>query len=224
MKKVFAILAAFSLCFGAFAQESKILEDWDDQIESREDDFLSSFAYTNFTYNNFLAAPEGVNQHGWGINFSILHIGFNPWKYGRFTLGLFDMSFDFGYLKPGYHYINLDKNISFNNVLVPDGNKSGIVNFAYTFPVGYIQKFGESKWSAAILVSPGVGWDRYHNQWVSNNVRHEENLRLDRGGNYFRLDVKAMIWYDYVGFVARYSFPKGFQGPGIVSAGISLRI
>ena len=58
MKKVFAFLAAIGLCFGAFAQESKILDDWSDEIESREDDFLSSFSYTNFTYNNFLGAGK----------------------------------------------------------------------------------------------------------------------------------------------------------------------
>ena len=91
MKKVFAFLAAIGLCFGAFAQESKILDDWSDEIESREDDFLSSFSYTNFTYNNFLGAGEGVNHNGWGLNFSALHIGFNPWKNGRFTLGLLEM-------------------------------------------------------------------------------------------------------------------------------------
>lgn len=222
MKKVFALMAAFSICFGAFAQESSILDDWSDQIESREDDFLSSFAYTNFTYNNFLGAPEGVNRNGWGINFSVLHIGFNPWKNGRFTLGLMDMSFDFGYLLPGYNYASLDKSIALAPTVLD--SKSNIVNFAYTFPVGYIHKFGKSDWSAAILVSPGIGWDRYRNQWVSNNVRYEEDLRIDRGGNYFRLDVKAMIWYNYVGVVARYCFPKGFQGPGVVSAGISFRI
>ena len=104
MKKVFAFLAAIGLCFGAFAQESKILDDWSDEIESREDDFLSSFSYTNFTYNNFLGAGEGVNHNGWGLNFSALHIGFNPWKNGRFTLGLLEMSFDFGFLKPGYSF------------------------------------------------------------------------------------------------------------------------
>ena len=222
MKKVFAFLAAIGLCFGAFAQESKILDDWEDQIESREDDFLSSFSYTNFTYNNFLGAGEGVNHNGWGLNFSALHIGFNPWKNGRFTLGLLEMSFDFGFLKPGYSFAVINNAIEVRPSVVE--SKNNYTNIAYTFPLGYIQKFGDSKWSAAILASPGFGWDTYKNDWVSDNIRHTENLRINRGGGYFHLDVKAMIWYDYVGFVARYAFPKGFQGPGIVSAGISLRI
>lgn len=222
MKKVFAILAAIGLCFGAFAQESKILEDWEDQIESREDDFLSSFSYTNFTYNHNLAAPAGYNASGWGLNFSTLHIGFNPWKNGRFTLGLMEMSFDFGFLKPGFNFVA--NNDAIEAAATPLEIKSNYANIAYTFPLGYIQKFGDSKWSAAILASPGFGWDTYKNDWVSNNIRHTDKLRINRGGGYFHLDVKAMVWYDYVGFVARYCFPKGFQGPGIVSAGISLRI
>ena len=103
-------------------------------------------------------------------------------------------------------------------------SKNNYTNIAYTFPVGYIQKFGDSKWSAALIASPGFGWDTYKNEWVSDNIRHTENLRINRSGGYFHLDVKAMIWYDSVGFVARYAFPKGFQGPGIVCAGISFRI
>ena len=132
------------------------------------------------------------------------------------------MYFDFGFLKPGYSFAVINNAIEVMPSVVE--SKNNYTNLAYTFPVGYIQKFGDSKWSAAFLVSPGFGWDTYKNEWVSDNIRHTENLRINRSGGYFHLDVKAMIWYDYVGFVARYAFPKGFQGPGIVSAGISFRI
>ena len=224
MKRILTLFAAGIIGLCAYAQESRILDDWNRQMEARLDNFFSPFAYTNFTYNNFLGAAEGVNRSGWGIELSGLHFGIRPWSGGRFTLGLFDMAFDFGYLKMGYNYVPLNKDVAVNSTLVPDGSRSTITNFAYMFPIGYIQKIGDTNWSAAILVSPGFGWDRYRNKYTLDNVRHEDDLRIDRGGSYFRMDVKAMIWYDIVGIVARYSFPKDFKGPGVVSAGISFRI
>ena len=225
MKKVFAFLAAMvGICIGAFAQESRILDDWNEQIEARENDIISSFSYANFTYNNYLGAPAGLNRSGWGIEISALHIGFNPWTNGRFTLGLFDMAFDFGYLTYGNNFAVVNKQVEINSLLVPDSNKSNLTNFSYMFPIGYIQRFGDTQWSAAFMASPGVCWDRYRNKYVLDNVRHEDDLRTDRGGNYFRLDLKAMIWYDNIGIVGRYTFARGFQGPGFVSVGISFRI
>ena len=227
MKKVFAILAAGLLCFGAFAQESSILEDWEDKIEGSQDEFVSSFAFLNFTYNNFLAAStmDGVDMHGWGLEISALHIGFNPWKNGRFTLGLFDMAFDNGYLLPNWTYVidAVNKDITVAKI-APEGNKSRVLNFAFMFPIGYIQKFGDSRWSAGIFASPGFGFNSYNNEWVESNVRRSEDLNIDRGGGYFRLDLKAMIWYQNFGIVGRYTFPKNFQGPGVVAVGLSMRL
>lgn len=229
MRKLLAVLAAGLICFGALAQESSILDDWEAKIEGAEDDFFSTFSFLDFTYNNFLgaSAKEGVNQHGWGFEISALHIGFNPWHNGRFTLGLFDMAFDFGFLTKGYTYAAdlVDKQIIITPVGAGvDSNKSSIRNFAYMFPVGYIQKFGYSKWSAAIMASPGFGWSRYRNEWVDSNIKQSTDMGIDKGDKYFRLDVKAMIWYENVGIVARYTFPRDFKGLGVVSAGISLRI
>lgn len=224
MKKVFATLAALGLCFVAFAQNSSILDDWDHAMEERDcDDVFSSFSYTNVTYNNIIGTTEGEVRSGWGIELSALHLGFKPWKNGRFTLGLFDMAFDFSYLAKGYYYA-AGNNAMLVNKNAPDGTRSSMTRFAYMFPLGYIHSFGDSTCSVAFLVSPGVGWDRYRNLYNQNYIHHEEDLSMNRGA-YFRMDLKAMVWFRNVGFVARYTFPKNFQaGPSIVSAGISLRI
>ena len=225
MKRFLTLFAAgiFGLC--AYAQESRILDDWNRQINVPRGHFFYPFAYINFTYNYFPGAAEGVAPSGWGIELSGAHFGIRPWSSGIFTLGLFDTAFDFGYLKMGYNYGPLNKDVAVNSIPpVPDGSKSTVTNFAYMFPIGYIHNFADSKWSAAILVSPGVGWNRYRNRYTLDNVHHEEILRIDRGGSYFRMDVKAIIWYNNAGVVARYTFPRDFKGPGVVSAGVSFRI
>ena len=227
MKKLFASILISAVCFGAFAQESNILESWSDKVESSDNDIISYFSFLNFTYNNFLGASTigGVNMHGWGFEMSALHIGFNPWNNGRFTLGLFDMCFDFGYLLPGWDFIiNPDGAIVTNSIGVLENSKSQINVFAYTFPIGYIHHFGFSKWSAGIFAAPGLGWESYRNEYVQNNIKHTEKLNINRNATYFRLNVEGMIWYDNVGLVVRYAFPKNFQGVGVISAGISLRV
>ena len=225
MKKFFAILAAGLICFGAFAQESSILEDWEEQMESQMDDIISQFSFLNFTYNHNLAAPDGYNPSGWGFEFSTLHFGFSPWKNGRFSLGLLDLALDFSYLRPQYQFVVIDGQIEARGGgLVPEGNQSKATFGGVLFPLGYIQRFGQSGWSAAVFASPGVGFASYNNTYVQSNIRHKDDLRINRQGSYFRLDLKTMIWYDNFGIVARYSFPRGFQGAGVVSAGISFRI
>lgn len=224
MKKLFTVILIATVCCGAFAQESELLDKWSDKIEQTEDDVVSAFSYFNATYNYNLAAAQDYIAHGWGLEVSSVHIGFNPWKNGRFTFGLFGMSFNWGYLQ-NMHAFGADM----EGKIVPlqtfdSNNKSSCFSISYMFPLGYIQSFGASKWSAALLVSPGICWTTYKNDTLEGNIRKIENLKYERGRNSFYLDVKAMIWYDNVGVVAKYTFPKGMQGAGIVSAGISLRI
>ncbi len=223
MKKLFFTILLCAVCFGAFAQESAILDSWEDKIESKEDKIISTFSYLDFTYNHNLAAPTGYNASGWGFELSFFHLGFKPWEYGRFTLGLFDMAFDFGYLLPDNSFIQVSNKIE----TVPNldkSNKSTYTNIAYTFPVGLIQNFGKSKWAAAFLVCPGMGWQTFRNETVIDNIRTTESFRVNRDRIYFRLDLKAMIWYDNFGFVVRYAFPRSFQGAGVISAGLSFKL
>ena len=224
MKRLFAFVLAGLLCFGAAAQESNILQDWEEKIEGTDDGVVTPFSYINVLYCNNLAAPEGYSRHGWGLEFSTLHLGFNPWKNGRFSVGLLDVALDFGYLVGNYQFIStLDGKIVTSSI-APAGNKSQFTNVAFLFPVSYIQNFGDSKWSAALQVSPGVGISSFTNENVVNNIRTKEKLNYSRGGGYFRLNLCAMIWYDNFGFVVRYGFPRGFQGAGVISAGLSFRL
>ena len=223
MKKLITAIAACLVYLGSFAQESSILDSWEDKLESKEGDVLSTFSFLNFSYNHNLAAPAGYNASGWGFEFSFFHIGFNPWTNGRFTLGLFDMGFNFGYLLPENFFIQNSDKIEAVPCL-DKTNRSRYTDFSYSFPVGIIQKFGKSKWAASVLACPGIGWSTYRNESFSDNVRRTEEFRIHRANTYFRLDVKAMIWYDNFGFVVRYTFPRGFQGAGVVSGGISLKI
>lgn len=228
MKKVFAFLAAFCVCFGAFAQESRILDDWSDNIELGDNEFVTPFSYISFFYNHNLGALEGQSRHGLGFEVATAFLGFDIWKGARLSLGLLDFCADFSETIQGYAYASTDGNTitPINTSLLPvelKNAESKCSSFAFLFPVTYTQKLGSSHWDLALLAAPGVGFDSFNNKYTLDNIEHNNKLNLKKNA-YFRLNLSAYVRYHGLGFGVRYSFPKDFQGPGIISAGITLGI
>lgn len=223
MRKVIVALFIGLSCLAAQAQESDILDNWSAKMNDLDDEVLSSFTFLNFTYNHNLAIKEGMTPSGFGAEFSFLHLGFSPWSGARFSLGLADFTWDIGFLKQDYEF-NLNDTAFPAIKSIRNNNHSSWTQVGVQFPLGYTQRIGFSKWSAAVFVAPGLGWVRYENKYQEGDYAHRSVCWKNKAYAYFHMDVKAMIWYSNVGVVVRYSFPKAFAGPGIVAAGISLRI
>ena len=228
MKKVLAILAAGFFCLGAFAQESNILNDWSDDISLSDKEYVTQFTYLTAFYNYNLGPLEGQSPHGFGFEVATAFLGFDIWKDARLSLGLIDFCFDLSSTLPGYAYASTDGKtvVPVNTQGLPIEMKeaeSTSSNLAFHFPVAYTQKLGSSKWNLALLAAPGVGWDTYNNKYTLEYIEHDNNLTAKKNA-YFRLNLSAYVRYSGFGLGVRYSFPKGFEGPGILSAGITIGI
>jgi len=221
MRRIISVILAAALCLSAAAQESHLLQEWEEQTSLSDESFLSCFGHLSFFYNHNLGAPEGMMQPGFGFEASILHVGFSPWKNARFSLGLVDFCIDNLYLQNGWGF---DQNNAITSTPGKDNMSARRANLAMMFPLGYIQAFKGSKWSVGLFAAPGVGWSRYVNQYVQDNIKHKEESWMARGGAYFRLNLEAAVWYNHTGMMVRYIFPPQFQGAGILSAGLSFRI
>ena len=226
MKKLFTVIFMAAVCCGAFAQESsELLDKWSNKIEKKDADGISSFGMVNFFYNFDLANVEGQSKHGWGFEVATGFLGFEPWKGGHLALGLIDFSLDFSYARPGYIY---SENLEGTEILpgfvteeiLKDANCRWN-HFAFSFPLAYVQDLGTSKWQVALMASPGIGWNTYNNKYERHGVIYNDNRNIKKNA-YFHLNVAAYVWYDHVGIGVRYVFPQRFQGPGYISAGISL--
>ena len=214
-----------AVCCGAFAQESDLLNNWSEKLEKSDKDGISTFGMANFFYNFDLANVEGQSKHGWGFELSTCFIGFEPWKGGQLALGLLDFSLDFSYAHPGYIYSENLEGTEIHPAFITDEILKDANcrwnHFAFSFPLAYIQDLGTSKWQVALMASPGIGWNTYCNKYERHGVIYKDNRNLKRNA-YFHMNVGAYVWYDHVGIGVRYMFPQGFQGPGYISAGISL--
>lgn len=221
MKKLFSVMMLLALCFGAKAQEEEVNEFLNKQ---------SFFGHTSFFYNYNMGAPEGMSPHGWGIELSTLYIGFKPWENGYLTLGLLDVSVDMNYLKKGWMFTENLTGTAITPTTIAEALKPAYSNLkagqdivTFQFPLGYVHTFGDSKWKAAVFAAPGIGMNEYHNEYAYGYVRHNEELSLEKS-SYFRLNLEAFVWYNSIGIAARYGFPVGFHGPGILSFGLSFGI
>ena len=234
MKKLFAIILLCAACFGAYAQDSSILEEWGDKkLELEDKDFITPLTYASFFYNYNFSAPEGLIPHGLGFEVATLFMGFTPWNGARLSLGLVDFALDFGYTQKGYIFSeNAEGNyIGPANLADFDPKDAAMLNepdckwlrFGYMFPLAYTQQLGQSKWKAALVVSPGIGWNVYKNKYLRNGVTYDDTRRIKKDV-YFRLEGSAYLWYNGIGFGVRYCFPQNFRGGGFLGAGISLGI
>lgn len=231
MKKLFSVILLAAVCLSAAAQESKLLNDWQDKIEINDNSVVSSFSHFTFFYNHNLNAQnvEGLTASGLGFEISTLYLGFRPWNGGRLALGLVDFCLDKSYLDKGY----LNAYSKIKNAVLPTpipanfgfSNINGTVtSFAFLFPLAFVQEFGKGQ--IALMAAPGVGWNSYFNEYLEDDVvKHRTRLTFDKGGAYFRLNLSAFFWYSHIGVGVRYSFQPNMQaGPGVVSVGLSIGI
>lgn len=214
MKKFIAILFMAGLCLSAAAQKLDSI-DTGSPID----------AQISFTYGYNINPAAGMNHSGWGFEVSSIYLGRNPWKNGYLTVGLLDFSVDYSYLQHGWGFI---PTVDRTDIVTGQGIEAGentltncsSANFAFTFPLGYIHQFGD-KVKAGAFVAPGVGWTTYNNKFTTEKLEWNENYSV-RKDAYFRLNLQAYVWFDDMGVVVRYAFPKAFKGAGIASVGVSL--
>lgn len=231
MKHIFSVLMAALVCLGAAAQTTDKDKEWSDLYGNNketssvlsDDDVDLGFGYATVYYNCNLGAPEGMSMHGVGLELSGLYVGFSPWKDGKLALGLLDFNIDFHFLQKGYQF-----SVDANSQIVPTpvtGIKNDLDassrNYAFLFPVGYIHELG--KVSCAFFAAPGVGWSDFSNDYKDADICHTDSMWV-RKSACFRLNLQAFFWYDHYGIGIRYAFPKGFDGPGMLSAGISFAL
>lgn len=226
MKKLFAIIALACACLSVAAQEDEFRSGVE-KLEAKGNELGNLLGHTTVYYNYDLASPTGVSPHGWGLEISGLYLGFKPWNNGCFSVGLLDMTVDFGYAKKGHGFF---PNLTNDAVQAYDIEGMGYTDLvstenriAFLFPLGYIQSFGSSDWKAAIFAAPGVGWSTYNNEYAIGAIKHEDEFSVKKD-NHFRLNLQAFVWYKSLGVGARYCFPVGLKGPGVVSLGLSMSL
>lgn len=191
MKKLFAYLILTSVCCAAFAQD-----------ENDSDSRWSVGTVDSFLlYNYNIGIPEGMQGNGYGMDFNLLDVRYNAWRGGNISLGVLDLSLNYCYP---------DKGLSFN----PDGTilrvasdnvkKSYLNDISFTFPIGISQEFGSSKLGFSLYVAPGFGWASYYNDIVTDGIRTKVTYSRVKEKIEFRLQAKAVFWYDDLGVMLRY--------------------
>ena len=235
MKKLFTVMLLAAVCLGAAAQESKLLDNWEDKIDLNDSEVLAPVTYMSFFYNFDFGAlnQEGLSQHGWGLEVATLFLGFKTWRGAYLSLGLLDFCMDMSYLNKGY--LNSFNQNANNPAIIPFNVKDpalaaetatwtdingSCTKLAFLFPLTFSQEFGDAK--IALMAAPGIGFNTYKNEFLEDTVRHKSTLQFDKKNAYFRLNLSAYFWYSHFGLGVRYSFPPKFQGPGVLSVGISI--
>lgn len=180
------------------------------------------------TYNYVNNIPDGMSHSGMGVEFAIIEIGFPVSSSTTLSLGLLDLQWDTRYLKNDRLFLGASADyVGLVNPVEVEGSKAHLSDFTFTFPLGISQKFG-GNWGASLYVAPGVGSVSYENRYTSLNVKHNDSFRPTKERFGFRLDVRAIIWYEDLGLTLRYQ-PIGFTAVGMdksmqtFSVGLSFR-
>ena len=219
MKKIFAILLLAATCTGAMAQgvkDSLWDEDKDINVKIGNSKWEIS-PVLGATYNYTLNAPAGLSSSGWGLDLSLLEMQWKGWKSGSLTLGILDVNFDWQYLQKGF---------SFNGVggIIPALDGSGHrADFTFSFPVGINQQLGKN-FGFSLIAAPGIGFFTYRNEYISAGVHHKDLLYPTNDRVSFRLNLKAILWYDDFGVLVRYQpLASSDLKVNVLSFGIALR-
>lgn len=216
MKKLLltSLIALFSM--SAFASDSD--SNWDFSFRA------------GVTYNFVNNIPEGMSHSGVGVELAIIELGFPVSSSTTLSLGLLDLQWDSRYLEKDRVFQDERSTFGHPGMVDPyevDGAKAHLSDFTFTFPLGISQKFS-GKWGASLFVAPGVGRVSYKNSYTYYNIKHRDSFQPTKNRFGFRLDVRAIIWYEDLGFTLRYQ-PIGFTAVGMeksmqtFSAGLSFR-
>ena len=219
MKKIFAVLLLAAACTGAMAQDAKdSIWNEDKEINVKIGDSKWEISpVLGATYNYSFNAPYGLSNSGWGLDLSLLEMQWNGWKNGSLTLGILDVNFDWQYLQKGNKFDGLG---GINPALDGKGCRA---DFTFGFPVGINQQFGKN-FGISLIAVPGVGFFTYRNEYIAAGVHHKDLLYPTNDRVSFRLNLKAIIWYDDFGVMLRYQpLASSDLKTNIFSVGIALR-
>ena len=211
MKKLFALVAMAVMSISALAQSSY-------NYYKFEDSTWNIAGRMGITYNLVNNVPAGMSRSGLGLDFCIMEGQYLINRNSILSLGLLDLQIDFRYLQKGHIF---DSTPAGAIVGTPDyRSKARVRDLAFSFPLGYTQRFN-SRWAASLFVAPGVGLVRYFNDYVADDVHYQDNFFPISSRAGFRLDIRAVLWFEDMGLMLRYQ-PVGLntlRAPGESGSG-----
>ena len=212
MKKLFALAVMAVLSLSALAQTSYNYYKFQDvpwNLAGR----------IGISYNLVNNVPEGMSRSGLGLDFCILEGQYMITKNSIVSVGMLDIQLDFRYLQKGRIFGSYP--MGFIYKADEDSRaKAHVRDLAFSFPFGYTQRFN-SRLAASIYVAPGLGLINYHNDYIADDVHFKDNFYPVRARAGFRLDLKAVVWFEDTGLMLRYQ-PVGFNKQSTFSVGLTI--
>ena len=212
MKKLFALAVMAVLSLSALAQTSYNYYKFQDvpwNLAGR----------IGISYNLVGNVPEGMSRSGLGLDFCILEGQYMITKNSIVSVGMLDIQLDFRYLQKGRIFGSYP--MGFIYKADEDSRaKAHVRDLAFSFPFGYTQRFN-SRLAASIYVAPGLGLINYHNDYIADDVHFKDNFYPVRERTGFRLDLKAIVWFEDMGLMVRYQ-PIGHNKQSTFSVGLAV--
>jgi hypothetical protein len=172
--------------------------------------------YNAISFNSISNTPEHMSRAGLGLDLCLYQVEYQVARNTILSLGLVDLQFDFRYLKKGYTFAyQLPDGVAPASSLSPDypayishseqdaRAKAHMTDFAFMFPIGFTQRFS-TRWSGSLYVTPGVGLVSFRNDWIEDGIHHKDHFHPTSHRAGFRLDVKALVWFEDMGLYLRY--------------------
>lgn len=212
MKKLFALAVMAALSLSALAQSSYNYYKFKDvpwNIAGR----------IGISYNLVNNVPEGMSRSGLGLDFCILEGQYMITRNSIVSVGMLDIQLDFRYLQKGNIFGSLPMGAIYK-AAEDSRAKAHVRDLTFSFPIGFTQRFN-SRLAASIYVVPGLGLIRYHNDYIADNVHFNDNFYPVRERTGFRLDLKAIVWFEDMGLMLRYQ-PIGFNKQSTFSVGLAV--
>jgi hypothetical protein len=216
MKKLVALALLATIGLSAMAQTAYGTYKFEDSTWNIGGRFA-------ITYNYVTNVPDHMSHSGLGLDFCIMEGQYFLTPNSILSLGLLDLQIDFRYLQKGYrfspfYYPSYTSASGANSLADSIGgivqapqdsrSKGHLTDFTFSFPFGFTQKFS-SRLAASVYVAPGVGLIRYNSDFISGDVHYKDSYYPTRNRASFRLDLKAILWFEDLGLMVRYQ-PVGF--------------
>ena len=212
MKKLFALAVMAVLSLSALAQTSYNYYKFQDvpwNLAGR----------IGISYNLVGNVPEGMSRSGLGLDFCILEGQYMITKNSIVSVGMLDIQLDFRYLQKG-RIFGSDPMGAIYKAAEDSRAKAHVNDLVFSFPFGYTQRFN-SRLAASIYVAPGLGLINYHNDYIADDIHFKDNFYPVRARTGFRLDLKAIVWFEDMGLMVRYQ-PIGHNKQSTFSVGLAV--
>ena len=207
MKKLFALAAMAVISLSALAQTYS-------HYYKFEETPWNLSGHIGISYNYVSNVPSGMSHSGLGTDFCLLEGQYMITRNNILSLALLDLQIDLRYLQKGNIFGSTPMGAIYK-AQEDSRAKARLVDFCFSFPFGYTHRFN-SQWAASVYVAPGLGLIRYRNDYIADDVHYKDNFYPVRDRTGFRLDIKAIVWFEDMGLTLRYQ-PIGFtpfEAPG----------